>query len=454
MRVDRSKLPEVGPDPSFTFPSVCKVILPNGLSVWSVEHRKIPVVSCLLLLPGGSAEDPMDQAGVTSLTAALLDEGCGKRSGLELHRLLGRLGTQLNVRVGMDATTLRLTMLRRFSNKALSLLAELVGEPRFELEAFDRLRKLRLDRLAQLREVPAAIADRAFAHVLYRDQPYGHLPFGTESAIRRLNRDDIVARHSQAYRPSEAIVILAGDATHAEFEQMAGEAFGDWKAVDTEGQQSERIPHGESKRASLVVWDRPQAAQSELRIGHVAVARNTPDYFPLLVMNTALGGQFTSRINLNLREAKGYTYGAQSSFDFRREPGPFSVQTSVQTDVTANAIQEVLGELHAVRDGRPLTDSEIVHAKRTLTRGYPQGFETANQIVRGLAQLALHDLPDDHFTQFSPSVTAVQSEDIVRVTQTHLDPLHLSTVVVGDLTVIKDGLQDIGLDAPEKIVLP
>ena len=171
-------------------------------------------------------------------------------------------------------------------------------------------------------------------------------------------------------------------------------------------------------------------------------------------MNTALGGQFTSRINLNLREAKGYTYGAQSSFDFRREPGPFSVQTSVQTDVTANAIQEVLGELHAVRDGRPLTDSEIVHAKRTLTRGYPQGFETANQIVRGLAQLALHDLPDDHFTQFSPSVTAVQSEDIVRVTQTHLDPLHLSTVVVGDLTVIKDGLQDIGLDAPEKIVLP
>jgi predicted Zn-dependent peptidase len=345
-------------------------------------------------------------------------------------------------------------MLRRFADKVLTLLAELVGVPRFELEAFERLRKLRLDRLAQLREVPSAIADRAFAHVLYRDQPYGHLPFGTESAVRGLTRDEIVARHAHAYRPSQAVVILAGDATHAEFEQMAGEAFGDWKAVGTVGPQPECMHHGESKRASLVVMDRSQAAQSELRIGHVAVARNTPDYFPLLVMNTALGGQFTSRINLNLREGKGYTYGARSAFEFRREPGPFSVQTSVHTDVTADAIREVLEELRAVRDGRPLTDSEIAHAKRTLTRGYPRGFETTDQVVHGLAQLALHDLPDDHFTRFSPSVTAVQSEDIVRVTQMHLDPLHLSTVVVGDLTVIKDGLHDIGLDAPEKIVLP
>ncbi len=198
----------------------------------------------------------------------------------------------------------------------------------------------------------------------------------------------------------------------------------------------------------LVVVDRPGAAQSELRIGHVAVSRDTPDYFPLLVLNMALGGQFTSRINLNLREDKGYTYGVRSAFDFRRRPGPFLVQTAVETAATSASIREVLDEIRAVRDGRPVTRLELERAVAGLTRGYPRGFETAEQVARGLAQVALHGLPDDHFSQFGRRVAAVSVADVAQVARDHLDPGRLSAVIVGDRAAVSAAVAEVGLGPP------
>ncbi len=460
MAVDRSRLPAVGSDPPFAFPTAHRLTLPNGLDVRNVEHRKMPVVSAVLLLPGGSAMDPAGRPGLASLTAALLDEGCGGRSGLELYQELGRLGAQLDVEVGMDASTVRMTTLGRCADAGLALLAELVSVPRFEADAVDRLRALRLDRLAQLRDVPAAVADRAFARLLYGDGPYGHLPSGTRPGIRALTRADIVAAHAGAYRPTDATLVVAGDGTRAQLERMATSAFGGWTdggSTGTDDPAARATASADAnglEAARLVVVDRPGAAQSELRLGHVGVARGTPDYFPLLVMNMALGGQFTSRINQNLRETHGYTYGARSSFEFRRRPGPFSVATSVHTRATCDAIREVLGELHGVRDGRPLAPEEIARAKAALTRGYPRGFETAEQIGRGLAQLSLHGLPDDHFTRFGARVAAVEAADVARVAQIHLDPARLAVVIVGDQAAMADGLPALGLGAPAPMSLP
>ncbi|HJO39468.1 MAG: pitrilysin family protein [Vicinamibacterales bacterium] len=460
MALDRSRLPVVDSDPPFAFPTVHHLTLLNGLDVRIVEHRKMPVVSAVLLLPGGSATDPAGHPGLMSLTAALLDEGCGERSSLALYQELGRLGAQLDVEVGMDASTVRMTTLGRRAEAGLALLAQLASEPRFEADAVDRVRALRLDRLAQLRDVPAAVADRAFARLLYGDGPYGHVPSGTRPGIRDLARDDIVAAHAGAYRPAGATLVVVGDGTDAALERMVTAAFGGWTGGASTGKEGPAAAArgsaeaNGSEAARLVVVDRPGAAQSELRLGHVGVARSTPDYFPLLVMNMALGGQFTSRINLNLRETHGYTYGARSSFEFRRQPGPFSVATSVHTRVTCDAIREVLGELHGVRDGRPLAVEEIARAKAALTRGYPRGFETAEQIGRGLAQLALHGLPDDHFSRFGPRVAAVEAADVARVAEAYLDPARLAAVIVGDLTAMADGLPALGLGALAPMTLP
>ena len=353
MAIDRSRLPSVGPAPPFVFPAARRTRLTNGLDVTTVEHRKMPVVSSVLLLRCGAASDPVDQAGLASLTAALLDEGTRNLTGLEVYERFGRLGAQFDVDAGMDATVVRLTTLAGVAGEGLSLLAELVIEPRFDHEAFDRLRALRLDRLAQLREVAPALADRAFARVLYGRRSYGHLPSGTEGEVRSLTRNDVVAFHARGYRPALAALIVVGDGTHEALVGMAEAAFGGWTDAPVPSAPEPAVEHSEvaSELPRLVVVDRPGAAQSEIRIGHVAVSRDTPDYFPLLVLNMAFGGQFTSRLNLNLREDKGYTYGVRSVFEFRRRPGPFMVQTSVETAATSASVREVLDEIRAVRDG-------------------------------------------------------------------------------------------------------
>ena len=448
MTVDRSRVPSVGPDPTFVFPTARRTTLPNGLDVRTIQHRKMPVVSALLLLRCGAASDPAGQAGLASLTAALLDEGTRVRTGLEVSECFGRLGAQFDVDAGMDATMVRLTTLARVAGDGLSLLAELVREPRFDTGAFDRVRALRLDRLTQLREVAPVIADRTFARLLYGRQPYGHLPFGTEGGVRTLARDDVVRFHAQCYRPTLATLIVVGDGSHENLAGMAAEAFASWAGAS---EASEPVG-GHSEVAAdpprLVVVDRPGAVQSELRIGHVAVSRDTPDYFPLLVLNMALGGQFTSRINLNLREDKGYTYGVRSAFDFRRRPGPFLVQTAVETAATSASIREVLDEIRAVRDGRPVTRLELERAVAGLTRGYPRGFETAEQVARGLAQVALHGLPDDHFSQFGRCVAAVSVADVAQVARDHLDPGRLSAVIVGDRAAVSAAVAEVGLGPP------
>ena len=456
MAIDRSRLPSVGPAPPFVFPAARRTRLTNGLDVTTVEHRKMPVVSSVLLLRCGAASDPVDQAGLASLTAALLDEGTRNLTGLEVYERFGRLGAQFDVDAGMDATVVRLTTLAGVAGEGLSLLAELVIEPRFDHEAFDRLRALRLDRLAQLREVAPALADRAFARVLYGRRSYGHLPSGTEGEVRSLTRNDVVAFHARGYRPALAALIVVGDGTHEALVGMAEAAFGGWTDAPVPSAPEPAVEHSEvaSELPRLVVVDRPGAAQSEIRIGHVAVSRDTPDYFPLLVLNMAFGGQFTSRLNLNLREDKGYTYGVCSVFEFRRRPGPFMVQTSVETAATSASVREVLDEIRAVRDGRPVTRLELARATSGLTRGYPRGFETAEQIARGLAQVALHGLPDDHFSQFGHRVEAVNEADVARVAREHLDPGRLSTVIVGDRAEVADSLAEVGLGSPTEVDLP
>jgi len=445
MAVNRSRLPEPGPSPRVAFPAIEKSTLANGLRVWTVGHRQVPVVAFALLVTTGASADPAGLDGLAAITADMLDEGTGALSAIQIHEAIARLGAQLETDIGSDAMSLGFTVLARFADRALALLGDVVARPALRDDDFARVRQLRLHRLTQLRDVPSAIADRAFVSLVYGRHPYGHTPIGSERTLTAVTADDVRGFHRRAVRPSAATLIAVGDCDHDAVRRSAEAAFGAWSDAGDEVSPDDTPWPAPAK---LNVVPRPGAPQSELRIGHVAAPRTTPDYHALVVANMVLGGQFTSRINMNLREEKGFTYGARTSFDFRRGPGPFVLQVGVQTSATAESIQESIREITEMRGSRPITADELRLAVAALTRGYARNFETADQIGRAATQLALYELPDTYFSEFVPRVEAVTVEGIADALARNLDPARLTTVVVGDYGVVGADLARIGLGDP------
>lgn len=446
--VERTRLPVPGPVPTVHFPLVRVVGLSTGLAMRTVEHAGPPVVQWIWLVPTGSAADPEAQPGLAALTADLLDEGSTTRSALELHAALDRIGARLGIQVGSDATSISLMTLSRYAAEGLVLLDEIVARPRFDAADFERVRDLRLSRLRQMRSVPGAVADRVYLETLYPQHPYGHLGIGTAEALSRMTVTDVQQFHRNGYLAAQATLIGAGALTHDAFIEMAKRVFGDWSgrpAVKATADSRVSLGGPESPSARLVLVDRPGAVQSELRIGHVGVARRIADYHAVLVLNMVFGGQFVSRLNRILREEKGYTYGVHTSFDCRRWPGPFVMQGSVQADATAESVQEVLEQMAAIGGDGAVTPPELNLARAALTRGFARGFETAGQVARGVAQLVQHDLPMDDYDQFVPRVEAVDGAAVTAAAATHLHADRAVVVVVGPADQIAEGLATLGL---------
>lgn len=445
-RADRTRLPALGPSPAFHFAEVHKDALPDGLSLRSAEHRSLPVVSFMLVLPVGSAADFEGYEGLAALTADMLDEGTGSLTAIDVNVEFARIGAHLETDVTADATVFTVTSLTRYAPRALGLLADCVVRPRLDGSDFERVRELRLTRLVQIRDLPSAIADRAFMQVLYGTHPYAHMALGTEESLRQLSLERVRQFHASFYSPSRATLIAAGDLTAGEFREMAASAFGHWQnGPPPPADDGSVAPPPLTPVHRLVIVDKPGAAQSEVRIGSVGLPRSTPDYHALIVLNMVLGGQFVSRINMTLRQEKGLTYGARTSFDFRRGRGPFLMHTSVQITGTADAVATSLGEVRAIRGERPPTSEEVEAAKAALTRGYARNFETAEQTARAIAQLVLYGLPDDYFDTFAAHVDKVSLERAREVATAHLDPDRFAAVVVSDSAIVTPQLQAAGI---------
>lgn len=446
--VDRSRLPIPGPEPAFAFPGPERCVLDNGLSLWTLQRGTLPLMTVVVTLPAGSWYDPPTTPGLASMTADMLDEGTAGLSAIEIQETLARLGAELDTDAGHDSVTITLTLLQRHLPAGLRLLANLLCRPTLADAEVQRVRTLRLNRLRQLRDHAAALAERAYGEAIYGSHPYSHLPFGSSASLERIGQDDVARFHAAAYRPDIATIIVVGPSPMDEARAAVDAAFGDWAPngglpAGSTGATWPAVPP-----ARLVLVDRPGAAQTELRIGHVAAPRKTPEFHALLVLNTVLGGQFVSRLNLNLREQKGYTYGVRTAFEFRRQPGPFTLGTSVQTDATADAVAECLREIADIRSARPVTHEELTLARQTLTLGYPRGFESTAQIARALSQLVLHQLPDDTFAVFSPRIRAQDADAVTAAARLHLDPDRLAVVAVGDLSRIGESLGRLNLGAP------
>jgi predicted Zn-dependent peptidase len=455
MAVDRSRLPSPGPDPLFRFPQIVRHELTNGLKVRTVEHSGVPVVTFVLQIDGGLGADPSGREGLASLTADMVDEGMGPLSAIDVSDALARIGAEFDVEVGADTTMFTLTTLARFVDRGARLLSDMLTAPSMHQTDFDRIRQLRLDRLRQLKDLPPAVAERAFLKLLYPSHPYGHLAIGSDASLRALTLEDASRFHQATFLPWRATLVAAGALSHDELLAVARDAFGRWTGEEHVLNIPSAAAHATPETNAspcLAIVPRDGAAQSELRIGHLSARRDTPDYAPLVVMNAILGGQFVSRINLKLREEKGFTYGARTGFDWRRGLGPFSVQTSVHTAATAESIADTLQEISALRGPRPATPKEMSLAQASLTRGYPRNFETAQQVARSVAQLALFGLPDSYFEEFVPKVIAVTADEVTRVAQSYLDPSRAIALVVGDRTVTAESLGR--LDLGELHVLP
>lgn len=443
------KLPPAKPDPRFSLPKIERRWLTNGLEVLIVQHHELPVVSMRLAVKAGSAADPQDRPGLSSITADLLDEGSKKRSALEISDALTAIGARMTTSSDWDSSSANLATLTRHLDQALDIYSDVITSPALDGQELLRARNRRLTIVKQQRDDASAIASQVYASLLYgRSHPYGHPAIGDENSISQMSEDDVRHFYETFYRPNNATLIVVGDVTPAVLIPKLERAFGRWQKAEV---PAVAIPMPAARDTSAIyLVDRPGSAQSVINIGQVAVARSTPDYFPLLVLNTLLGGQFVSRVNLNLREDKGYTYGARTFFDYRRGPGPFSASAGVFTNVTKESVAEFLKELRGVRGERPVTARELEFAKQAIIRGYPRGFETPDQIANRLNDLALYGLPDEYFNRFIERVRSVSLADVNRVANRYLDPSHMAILIVGDRKVIEPGLRS--LDAIGKTI--
>ncbi len=437
---DRSVMPRPGPTPKFTPPPVVRRSLSNGLEVLVAERHELPILTLSLVVKGGETLVPAGKEGLASLTAALLPEGTTKRDALQLAGELSEIGASLDAEGGLESSSLSLTTLTKHTDKALEIYADVLLNPAFPDPALERLRGRRLALLLSRSDNANSIAGIVFPRLLYGlEHPYGRPDLGTPKTVKGLTRDDAKGFFDQLYRPNNATMIVVGDTTPDAVVEALEAALKEWTPGEPVKVALPEAPEG--KPVTIFLVDRPGAAQSVLAVGQVGQPRRTPDYFPLSVMNAILGGQFSSRINLNLREDKGYTYGARSHFAFRQGPGPFQAGGSVKTDVTREALIELIKELTDITGPRPATDAELAFAKDRLVKGFPGRFETTFDVAGTLAELVLYHLPDNYFARYQSEIEAVTKSDVARVAGKYLDPAHMVILVVGDRSKVEPALK-------------
>ncbi|HEX2253604.1 MAG TPA: pitrilysin family protein [Thermoanaerobaculia bacterium] len=437
----RDRPPAPAPLRPFAFPPFLRRPLGNGLTVMATVSERAPLIELALVFPAGADRDPAGANGTATLTATLLDEGTRSRDALAIAAAVADLGGRLATGADWDVGYLEVQVLAEHAGEALALLAELATVPTFPAEELERTRRRRLAELLRRRSDPSALAAEHFAGSVYGDHPYGRSTLGDEASIGRFDRTEAEAFFRAAYAPAGALLVAAGALDPEELYREAERVLGALPGGTPLPRPDLAAPPLTGTR--VVIVDRPRGAQTELRVGHTGVTRRHPDYLPLAVMNTLLGGKFTSRINLNLRERHGYTYGATSRFTARCGPGPFVVQAAVATEVAGAATREILGELARICD-EPVAGEELEDAQSYLVGTFPYTLQSASGLRDRLETLAVYDLPDDYYQCFPESVLAVDRETVLRVAREHLHPRDLVVVAVGPAGELEPQLAELG----------
>jgi zinc protease len=432
--------PKPGPARNYRFPQFKDETLPTGVRLITAPVTKLPLATVLVLVNAGSTNEPRGKEGVAALTAAALLEGTTRFDGAELAERFEQLGTSLESGADWDSAFLKITVLSGKLEEATKLLGEAISSPIFPEREIERLKAERLAEILQLETEPRGLADEKFSEFLYDDESrYSRPDEGSTASVGSLTRGDVDQFYRSNYNSGGTTVIIAGDISSENAKNLVIEAFGRWP----NGSSQDQPLSGKARRnrKSTHIVNKPDASQSELRVGHVGLPRKHPDFFPTLVMNAVLGGLFGSRINLNLREAHGYTYGASSFYDWRRGPGPFVVSTAVESEVTAPALREILTEIDRIRDER-ISAEELSLARDYLEGVFPIRYETTAAIASALATLAIYDLNPDYYDSYRTNIHNVSEDAVLRAAKTHLHPDLLQTVIVGDAATVRGSLAD------------
>ncbi len=435
---DRTKPPDLGPPPRVSLPPIVTRELPNGLKLMIVEQHELPLADFVLLVGSGSTTDPANKTGVANLTAAMLREGTTTRKSLEIADQIAFLGIGLSPSSSWESSTLSLHTPTAQLDSALALFADVALHPSFPATDFERIRKSRLTDLIRLKDQGPAIANLAFPAIIYGSgHPYGAATLGTEGSVKSLSVADLQSYYQTNFKPNNSTLIIVGDVTPSQIEQKISALFSGWQR----GVVPQTIYADPPKAATTTVYliDKPGAVQSSFRIGAVGVPRSTKDYFALSVMNTILGGSFSSRLMQNLRETRGYTYGASSRFEMRRAAGPFLALAEIVAAKTDSALLEFMKELNGIRQAVPA--NELSRAKRFLQLQLPGNFETTQDIAFQLVPVTLYGLPLDFYNNYVQNIEAVTQADVARVAQQYINPGSLAIVIVGDRKSIEPGLK-------------
>ena len=444
---DRSEAPVPGPIRRFDFPRVTESRMANGLDLRIVRAARFPIVTAMLILDAGEWAVDSTQAGLAVLAGDALEGGTARRSATELAEALEGIGAGLGVTTGWDATTVAVSCLAERLGEALALMAEVVLEPTFPAEEFDRVRDQRLAAIQQRAMNPSTVAGDHAARFIHADGvPFGRPVAGTEETIEPLSGDDARSWLGERYCPGGSGLVIVGDIDGGELETLVEGCFGAWSGTVEPSDPVAVTPRHE--RRSVEIVHRPGAVQSEIRMGHVGVSKVTPDYFSLLVYNTILGGSFTSRLNLNLREKHGFTYGVRSHFGFRRNAGPFGISMAVETAVTADAVREAMFEVETlVNDGA--SADEVDAARDYIVGIFPLRLETTSQLASRVGELIIYGLPDDYHATYRDRLRAVTQKETTEAGRRHVRPEEMSIVVVGDADEIRAPLEALELGPVE-----
>lgn len=438
--IDRSHPPKPGPASHVTFPPFATRSLANGIPVYIVENHTQPFVSLQLVLRSGASSDG-DLPGLANFTNSLLLSGAGKRDAEQLAEEIDFLGANIDAGAGRDETTVSLGVLSKYLPQALDLMSDVVLRPTFPKGEVTRERKHTIAALKQNQSDPAYLAAVQFRREIFNGTPYGTEIDGTEASLKKITRDDCARFHKEHFTAGNAFFVVAGDVHPDEFVALMNARFGAWSgtkpAVPTHADSTE-VP-----ATRVVIVDRPGSVQSAIRVGSASIERRSPDFIPLVTVNTLFGGYFNSRINKNLREVHGYTYGARSSVEALLNPGSFAVSAAVRTEVTDSAIGEILHELKSISSA-PVTDEELTMVKNYIVGSQALQIETPGQVASFVRAIALYDLPPDYYQTFPDKTRGLTQDALLDVARRRMNPDAMVIVIAGDAATIKEKVAAFG----------
>lgn len=412
----------------FSIDGTFETTLTNGLKVVVFEQKRLPLVSFRLAFRSGEIDDPQDFTGLTSATTHLLSQGTATRSSREIAEAVERLGASLGASSSSDNTIVSASALTLYKSEVLNLLAEMVLTPTFPENELALYKQNTIEHLKFQRSQPGFLADEQVSRILFGTHPYA-IVSPSESDVEKLTRDDLVNQHRRAFIPNNATMIVVGDVDKDALVSELETLFGAWEKGTVEAKEFGAPPERNEKMLTIV--DRQGSAQSNIVLSNVAIKRNHPDYFPVLVMNQILGAGASSRLFMNLREEKGYTYGAYSSLDARRLAGAFEATAEVRTPVTGDSLKEFFYELNRIRD-EAVSPEELQDAKNFLTGVFPIRAETQEGLTNLIVQQQLYDLPSDYLQTYRNRINAVSLEEVQRVANQYITPDKMALVIVGD----------------------